>query len=100
MTFLQRLQAHKGGLVRLKTQLYWYDGVRNEIVGRICLLLDAAAAVGYHASAATVTTAAARRSAARTAEAYLGMSSTAVALLLIDGSPQWIWIAEQDVELL
>jgi hypothetical protein len=99
MTFLQQLQAHKCGLVRLKTPLYWYDGVRNEIVGRICLLLDAAAAATTTA-AATVTTAAARRSAARSAEAYLGMSSTAVALLLIDGSPQWIWIAEADVELL
>jgi len=90
MTFLQRLQAHKGGLIRLKSPLYWYDGVRNEIVGRICMLLDAAPAAAPAVSVAV----------ARTAEAHLGMSSTAAALLLIDGSPQWIWITEADVELL
>jgi len=88
MTFLQRLQAHKGGLIQLKTQLYWYDGVRNEIVGRICMLLDADAVEDPLDAVA------------RTAEAHLGMSSTAAALLLIDGSPQWIWITEADVELL
>jgi len=86
MTFLEQLQAHKGGLLRLKTQLYWYDGVRNEIVGRICLLLDAAAATTVVAAAASAA----------------GRSSPccSAALLLIDGSPQWIWIAVQDVELL
>ena len=89
MTFLQQLQVHKGGLVQLKTQLYWYDGVRNEIVGRVCLLLDAAAADARRSTAATAT-AVRPRSAA----------TTAAALLLIDGSPQWIWITEADVELL
>ena len=26
MTFLEALQSHRGGLVRIKTQLYWYGG--------------------------------------------------------------------------
>jgi len=93
MTFLQQLQAHKGGLLRLKTQLYWYDGVRNEIVGRVCLLLDAATAADALAAAARTATA------AGTAAAHV-RSSTAAALLLIDGSLQWIWITEADVDLL
>jgi hypothetical protein len=88
MTFLQQLQAHKGGLLRLKTQLYWYDGVRSEIVGRICLLLDAAAAKPAVPAAV-----------ARTAGAH-AHSMARAALLLIDGSPQWIWITEADVDLI
>jgi len=90
MTFLQRLQTRKGGLLRLKTQLYWYDVARNEIVDRICMLLDATTVV----TAAATTVAAARSAAAHV------RSSTPAALLLIDGSPQWIWITEADVELL
>jgi hypothetical protein len=43
MTFPEALQAHKGGLVRIKSDLFWYggrgwDGVHD----RICLLLNAA----------------------------------------------------------
>jgi len=91
MTFLETLQAHKGGLLRLKTQLYWYEGRGwDGIHDRVCLILDAAAAT---ASAAAVTTAAA---AAATAAA----TRTPAALLLIDGQPAWIWVAEQDIELL
>jgi hypothetical protein len=99
MTFLQQLQAHKGGLVRLKTLLYWYDGVRNEIVGRICMLLDAAATAPTAARSATAVVAVPvlTRDAAAAAHAH---SIARAALLLIDGSPQWIWITEADVELL
>jgi hypothetical protein len=90
MTFLEQLQAHKGGLIRLKTQLYWYKGHRwDNNPGRICLSLDAAAAAGSRTAATR--TVAARRSAE---------SSTAAAHLLIDGQPAWIWVAEQDIELL
>ena len=80
MTLLERLQSHKGGLIRLKTELFWYGGRGwDENPGRVCLLLDAAAA-------AFATGAAARRSAA--------------AYLLIDGSPRWVWVAEEDMALL
>jgi hypothetical protein len=55
MTLLDKLQAHKGGLLQLKTQLYWYGrGGWDNNPGRICLLLDAtcpAAAARARASA-------------------------------------------------
>jgi len=87
MTFLQRLQAHKGGLIRLKTQLYWRWSRGDNNPGRICLILDAArksavdgAADGAHRSA--------------TPADYVA------AHLLIDGQSAWIWVTELDVELL
>ena len=44
MTLLEQLQAHKGGLIQLKTQLYWYDGRGwDGDPARVCLLLDATA---------------------------------------------------------
>ena len=43
MTFLEELQAHKGGLVRIKSELYWYGGRGPDgSPGRVCLLLDTA----------------------------------------------------------
>ena len=109
MTFLQRLQAHKGGLIRLKTELYWYDGRGyDNTPGRICLILDAAAADlrrtgGDHVGVA-ITTGDALRAAAAVATAVttgaLRTPLAAVAHLLIDGQPAWIWVAEQDIELL
>jgi len=79
MTFLEQLQSHKGGLICLKTELFWYEGRGwDGTPGRICLILDAAT-IG-------VATTAARRSAA--------------AHLLIDGQPAWIWVVGQDIELL
>jgi len=91
MTFLEQLQSHKGGLLQLKTQLYWY-GARgwDNTPGRICLILNATAVRSN--TAATVTT--------TTTTAAAAVRSTATTLLLIDGSPQWIWIAEQDTEVL
>jgi len=91
MTFLDKLQSHKGGLIQLKTQLCWREGRRwDNNPGRICLILDAVAA------AAATTAAAAEAAAART---FAGRS-LAAALLLIDGKPQWVWLAEQDIDLL
>jgi len=87
MTFLEQLQAHKGGLIHLKTQLYWCEGRRwDNNPGRICLILDAA-----------------RRSTAAAATAAEPAAATTVAAtahLLIDGRLTWIWVAEQDIELL
>jgi hypothetical protein len=96
MTFLQQLQAHKGGLLHLKTQLYWYDGRQlywydgrgyDNNPGRVCLILDATAAAAADAAAATTAATAA-------------VTTAAAAHLLIDGRPAWIWVAEQDIELL
>jgi hypothetical protein len=95
MTFLEQLQAHKGGLVQLKTELYWYaQGRYDGNPGRVCLILDAAsddaaqaagaAAVGYRSAGSD----------------GVARATIAAAFLLIDGRPQWIWIVEKDVELL
>ena len=87
MNLLETLQAHKGSLIRLKTQLYWHDGRGYDgTPGRICLILDAAAP--YPRAAAAAITAAAEAAA------------ITAALLLIDGQLQWIWVAKEDVELL
>ena len=54
MNFLDNLQAHKGCLIHLKTQLYWYKGRGwDNNPGRICLLLDAAPATAAGALAAS-----------------------------------------------
>ena len=87
MNLLETLQAHKGSLIRLKTQLYWHDGRGSDgTPGRICLILDAAAPYPRAAAAATTTAAEA--------------AAITAALLLIDGQLQWIWVAKEDVELL
>jgi len=84
MTFLEQLQAHKGGLIQLKSQLYWYGGRGYDgNPGRVCLILDSAATV------------AGAKPAARACS-----NAAAVAYLLLDGSPQWVWVAKADVELL
>jgi hypothetical protein len=83
MTFLETLQVHKGGLLCLKTELYWYEGRKwDGTPGRICLILDAVAAL----DAATATTGA--------------RSPDVTALLLVDGAPHWVWLVIADVELL
>jgi hypothetical protein len=94
MTFLEDLTAHKGGLILLKTELYWYGGRgwdRNP--GRICLLMD---------SVLTPTGGAAPVAAARGdgRAGRGGGSFGGAACLLIDGCPHWVWIAPADVELL
>ena len=94
MTLLEQLQAHKGGLIQLKTQLYWYDGRGYDgTSGRICLILDATASdaadgVGPVAYAGRATNPAGN------------VYAAAAAFLLIDGQPQWIWVAKEGVELL
>ena len=91
MTLLEKLQSHRGGLLRLKTELYWYDvGDWDNNPGRVCLVLDAT----VHApgtDAATVR-----------ADGLLGevVGELADVLLLVDGSPQWVWVAECDVEVI
>ena len=90
MTFLEQLQSHKGGLLYLKTGLYWYGGRGyDRSPGRICLILDATQVTALRA---------ADRVDAVTPAAEVAHSTDA--LLLIDGSPHWVWMADSDVELL
>lgn len=87
MTFLEKLQSHKGGLIKLKTELYWYGGRGwDENPGRVCLLLDSHS-LGSVPEASASSAPFSRR------EAW-------DVHLLIDGSPQWVWMEEKDVELL
>jgi len=84
MTFLEELQAHKGGLILLKSDLLWYGGRGwDGCPGRVCLILDAGAAV--------LTDAAARHAA---------RAIRAAACLLIDGRPHWVLVGSDDLELL
>jgi hypothetical protein len=86
MTFLEELTAHKGGLVCLKSELYWYGGRGwDGCPGRICLLMDA----GLRSCALAAAASAAAHAAA-----------SAVTLLLIDGCPHWVWVSSDDLELL
>jgi hypothetical protein len=100
MIFKEQLRAHIGGLVRLKTELYWYhlfscDGVE----GRVCLLLDATFPTDperwelshWRVPAATGTT---------HVNGFHDIAAPeATALLLIDGSPKWVWISRETAEL-
>lgn len=96
MTLLEQLQSHAGGLVKIKTQLFWYGGRGLDgTPDRICLILDAAAdpaaaSPGAASPAATSPGAAGR----------IDARAVATALLLIDGAPHWVWISEDTVELL
>jgi hypothetical protein len=92
MTLLEELTAHKGGLLLLKTELWWYggrgwDGIR----GRVCLLMDARDAAG---------TADDVLAAATYAAAVRELRPATAAFLLVDGEPHWVWVAQADVELL
>ncbi len=85
MTLLEELTAHKGGLVCLKSELYWYggrgwDGTR----GRVCLLMDSGAPADAVYAAATP----------------VAVLVAAATLLLIDGRPHWVWVGADDLELL
>jgi hypothetical protein len=97
MTFLEELTAHKGGLILLKGELYWYGGRGwDGCPGRICLLMDSAPAAGV----ATAAVARCALAAAASLTATPLPPAAAGVLLLIDGRPHWVWVAQEDVELL
>ena len=100
MTLLEKLQSHKGGLVELKADLYWCSGRHLDgAPGRICLLLDATAASGaalsLFADASACPTAAPSRRQRRDAA-----RDDAAALLLVDGSPHWVWVHRDQLEVI
>lgn len=94
MDFLQTLRAHTGGLLRIKSELFWYDGRGLDgAPGRVCLILDPADfdAVPGDGEAVDIR--------ARVGPALL-RGDGAAALLLIEGAPRWIWVSQEDVELI
>jgi hypothetical protein len=104
MNFLDNLQSHRGGLIRLKTQLYWYNSGLWDEGQELCLVLDTAPAMS------TV----GRTAAARTYNAGIHgalngpgadhrtqmVAKSRSVCLLINGSAQWVLVVEADVELL
>ena len=93
MSFLDKLQAHKGGLIRLRTELLWYSkrGWDNN-PGRICLILDAMSTEKFHERGMYVDAAADGDG--------VSAGDKAAVHLLIDGSPKWIWAIEDVIDLL
>jgi len=94
MVLLEQLRIHVGGLVLLKTELFWYGGRGwDGITDRTVLLMDACAHV-----------APAARSVQGAAMGLFDTTSAAALaagiLLLIDGCPHWVWVSADDLELL
>ena len=111
MDFLQTLEAHRGGLIRIKSELFWYGSVGwDGAQGRVFLLLDttttlatATVAAGLHAPHARTRAdfAAATVAAGLDApHARTGLGVDAAAFVLIDGAPHWVWVCQEDVEIL
>ena len=97
MTFREQLQSHKGRLLCLKTDLFWYGGRGlDKNPGQIFLILGADSASRARAAAGTANSARAR-AAAGTANDF---KSGTIALLLIDSQPRWVLVAEEDVEVI
>jgi hypothetical protein len=93
MTFLETLKNSIGGLLRLKSQLWWYNGVGwDNRPGRVCLILDATD------PDACVSDASVQSDNGAWDEGF-GRIVVSV-LLFIDGSPKWVWVDEKNCELL
>lgn len=91
MTFINKLKAHIGGLIHIKTELYWYrtgkwDGA-HESVHLLLDVLDPDEDVMGDISPE-----------ARTLTRFL--DETVDVLLFIDGTPKWVLIYSSAVELL
>jgi hypothetical protein len=88
MTFVESLRSHRGSLIRLKTELFWYNNAEwDGTLFRTCFLLDArdyGRPACWKACTANATSA----------------SSAAVSHLLIDGLACWVLMDEQDVAIL
>ena len=94
MTLLKELQSHRSGLIRIKSELFWYEGRGwDGAPGRVCLILDAA-------ERGTTDYNLALSAAATTRRYYEAFFAVAAAFLLIDGFPHWVWVAQEDVELI
>ena len=96
MTFFEELTAHKGWLILLKTQLFWYGGRGYDgIRGRVCLLMDAA-----DLSPGNLDDGGLAAETATGAHLAVYRERRVTALILIDGRPQWVWVSSDDLELI
>ena len=90
MTFLRKLKAHVGGLVLIKTDLYWYKTHKwDEAYKRVHLLLDAYETTPTNLDATT-----------SWGVEYNARQTYAPASLFIDGTPKLVWLDSETVELI
>jgi hypothetical protein len=98
MTFVETLQANRGELLRLKTQLYWYETKSwDDNPGRVCLILDAIDSGEGEEEADAFLEGSDKRVGA---EAGDDDYKIIVAQLIIDGSPQWVALNKKNIELI
>ena len=97
MSLTEQLHAHKGGLLCLKSKLYWY-GSRgwDDFPGRVCIVLDVSEVTMRNRMASKAATQAALNSMMKSTE----RTSLAVVQLLIDGMAHWVWTSQEDVQFL
>lgn len=85
--FIYQLRAHTGGLICIKSDLHWYDGLFlsnpiNEVMGLV-LEVHSRVPLGERTAATTAST-----------------SNSVASLLMVSGFQRWIWVTAEDVELL
>ena len=95
MTFLDELQAHIDDLIRIKTELFWYNPHRpgeapkaDGTPGRVCLLLDARREISHAFIDACP------------AEGDRSRSQSASILVFFDGMSRWIWVWDEVLEII
>jgi hypothetical protein len=98
MTFFEQLKSHVGSIIRLKSDLYWYNiRAYDDIEGRVCLLLDVTSS-----RAVAVSNGEAPRAETQFYHPTdtLGSRTRYAALLLINDLPVWVWVTESTVEFI
>jgi len=97
MTFLETLQANRGGLIRLNGELYWYKNrTWDGNPGRVCLILDALDSDDTVVSSDAFVEGAGEAWMAGEDDDY----KIVVAQLLIDGFPRWVGLSKKNIELI
>lgn len=104
MTFDERLKAHIGGLIRLETELYWFNTRSwGGVKGSVYLLLDTTTdgiTSGMVAAGLCGATQTVHRLAGLPHGGAPAAAGLVCALLLIDNKPRWILSSKEDVELI
>jgi len=100
MTFFETLNANCGGLIKLKTQLFWYKkGDWDCIYDRICLIVDVINAMDDAGQDIDLPDNVVIQAYTGRPGGRHGMFEVALCLI-IDELPKWIWVDERHVELL
>jgi hypothetical protein len=95
-TLSMQYQDHKGGLIKLKSQLFWGGGSGSGrhwdgIPERICLILDVHDEIAHGSLTASAST---------NGDFDNEWDPGVTVLLLVDGSPHWVLVYETDMEFI